>query len=168
MYNGRVKTLVLRAAFVAIPFMIVACDYGMSIRQVNPPDRVTRGSATTNAQIIVNVETAESLIGNISYLTGVKLTNVSSASITVFKIDLLAKNKTYENEPSRFTVYPLTIQPGGTERVPAYFHLDDDVWNTFQKPADLRVYYRIGNEQRVAHASIIGEEKGLKQLFHRD
>jgi hypothetical protein len=168
MYNGRVKTLVLRAAFVAIPFMVVACDIGLSIRQVNPPDRVSQGSAPKDAQIVVNVETMERLIGNTSYLTGVKLTNVSGVSVAVSRIDLLAQNKTYENEPTRFTVYPLTIQPGGVERVGVYFRLDDDVQNTFQKPADLRVHYRIGNEQRVAHASIIGEEKGFKQLFHRD
>jgi hypothetical protein len=168
MYNGRVKTLVLRAAFVAIPFMVVACDFGMSIRQVNPPDRVSQGNAAKDAQIVVNVEATERLIGNTSYLTGVNLTNISDVSIAVSNIDLLAQNKTYENEPTRFTVYPLTIHPGGTERVGIYFHLDDDVWNTFQKPADLRVYYQIGNEQRVAHARIIGEEKGLKRLFLRD
>lgn len=164
MYNGRVKTLVLRAAFVAIPFVIVACDYGMTIRQLNSP---SQGSSTKGSQIVVNVETAERLIGNTSYLTGVQLTNVFEESVTVSNIDLSAQDKTYENEPTKFTVYPLTINPGNTERVGVYFHFDDDVWNTFQQPADLRVYYRIGNEQNVAHASIIGEEKGFKRLFFR-
>ena len=167
MYNARVKTLVLRAAFVAIPFVVVACDYGMTIRQLNSPDRVSQGSSTKDSQIVVNVETAERLIGTTSYLTGVKLTNVSEESVTVSNIDLSAQNKTYENEPTQFTVYPFKINPGSTERVGVYFHFDDDVWNTFQQPADLRVYYRIGNEQNVVHASIIGEEKGFKRLFFR-
>ena len=90
MYNGRVKTLVLRAAFVAIPFVIVACHYGMTIRQLNSPERVSQGSSTKDhPQIVVNVETAERLISNISYFTGVKLTNVYGASIAVYNIDLL-------------------------------------------------------------------------------
>jgi len=136
----------------------------MTIRQLNSP---SQGSSTKGSQIVVNVETAERLIGNTSYLTGVQLTNVFEESVTVSNIDLSAQDKTYENEPTKFTVYPLTINPGNTERVGVYFHFDDDVWNTFQQPADLRVYYRIGNEQNVAHASIIGEEKGFKRLFFR-
>jgi hypothetical protein len=139
----------------------------MTIRQVTAPDRVSQGSAATDSQIVVNVETTDRLIGNTSYLARLKLTNVSGASVAVSNIDLFAQNKTYGNVPTRFTVYPFTIEPGGVERVGVYFRLDDDVWNTFQQPADLRVYYRIGNKQNVAHASIIGEEKGFKRLFFR-
>jgi hypothetical protein len=165
MYNSCVKTAVLRTIFITILFLIVGCDYGMSIRQVNAPDRDPQG---TDAQIIVSVETAQPLIGTRSYIAVGKLTNISGASITVSKVDLFAQNKTYEDEqPTQFTPFPLRMPPGGTERVGAYFRLDDDVYNTFQKLAYLRVYFRIGNEERVARVSIIGEEKGFKQLFHR-
>lgn len=148
--------------------MLVACDFGMSIRQASPSDRASQGDTAKNAQLVVKVETTERLIGNKSYLTGVKLTNVSDASIAVSKIDLLAQNKTYENEPDRFTAYPLTIKSGATERVPIYFHFDDDVWNTFKKLADLRVYYQTGNEQTVAHTGIIGEENLFERMLVRD
>jgi hypothetical protein len=162
MYNRIVKRLVLRAVFVAIPFMILACDYGMSIRQVNSPDHVSQESSTKDSQIVVTVEPAERLIGETWYSTGVRLTNDSREPVLVSNIDIFAQNKIYQNEPTQFTTYPLRINPSGTERVGVYFRLDDDVENTFRNAADLRVYYRIGNEQRIAHARIVGGGIGSK------
>jgi hypothetical protein len=157
-YNARVKTLVLRAAFVALPFMVVACDIGMSIHQASSPSHVSQGSATTGAPVIVNIKTRKPLIGETWYATEVDLTNTSSSPISVYKIDLSAQHKTYKNEPSSFAVYPLTVQAGSTGIVGVYFRLDEDVWTTFHQPADLLVYYRIGNEQKVASASLIGDK----------
>jgi hypothetical protein len=58
--------------------------------------------------------------------------------------------------------YPLTVSAGKTQTLPLWFELKDYVKETFKTPAELRVYYRNGREESVAHAFIVGGPLDMK------
>jgi hypothetical protein len=145
--------LFLKTAFIATSTLMVACDPGLSIRQVDPQKQLSSGTATLNAQVVVQVERRDQLIGSTWYMTKVKVTNVSRSPMTVFSVDLSVQNKLYTNKAPE-VVYPLPIQPGGVKILGVYFALDDDIQKTFQQGADLWVHYRIGGEDGTANAHL--------------
>jgi hypothetical protein len=138
-----------------MPLLMVACDPGMSIRQVKSPVQGTIRSAASDAEVIVSVNTTHQLIGVTFYEPKIKVTNVANQPITVTNIELLARPKMYANEPPQPAQYPLRMQPGSTEVLQGMFWLDEDVQNTFQKPAELLVHYKIGDRPGIARVSVI-------------
>jgi hypothetical protein len=53
--------------------------------------------------------------------------------------------------------YPWTVPASKTETLPLlWFDLKDSVKQTFKTAAELRIYYRSGGRESVAHAFIIG------------
>jgi hypothetical protein len=146
---------VLRIVFVSMPLLMVACDPGMSIRQVKSPVQGTVRSAAAGAEVIISVNTTHQLIGVKFYEPKITITDVANQPITVTNIELLARAKTYAIEPLQPAQYPLRLQPGSTEVLQGTFWLEDDVQNTFQKPAELLVHYKIGDKQGVARVRVI-------------
>jgi hypothetical protein len=148
---------VLRTVFVSMPLLMVACDPGMSIRQVKAPLQGTVRGAASDADVIISVNTTHQLIGVKWYDPRIKVTNVSNQPITITNIELFARAKTYANEPPQFqpAPYPLSMAPGSTEVLQGNFWLDEDVQNTFQKSAELLVYYKIGEKQGIARVRVV-------------
>jgi hypothetical protein len=103
----------------------------------------------------VSIKQTRQLIGEKFYFPEVKVTNSSGSPITVTNVELAARNKTYANKPPRPETYPLTIPPGGTETLEVIFRLDDDLYETFQGPVELRVHYRTDGMLQLARASVI-------------
>lgn len=142
--RSRLKILLL-----AIPIVAAACDPGMTIRQ-------TDTGGPTNQSVKVSVKTEDPLIGETWYAPDVAVTNSTGATITVTKAELVAGGTTYQNKPPGDAKYHLTIASGKTEALPVWFDLKDDVERAFAKPAELRVYYRSGNEDSVSSAFMAG------------
>jgi hypothetical protein len=128
----------------------------MTVRQLKSSDQAPHGSTMPAPQVIVHIKTTRQLIGETWYAPEVKVTNSSKAPITITDVKLAARSKTYTNMPSRPEIYPLTIQPGGTETLDVMFRLDAAVYKTFQQSAELLVQYRSEGTQGIAHASVIG------------
>jgi len=145
---------VLKTVFLVATILMVACDPGMTIQQVKSLDEAASGSTTPAPLVVVRVKPLSTLIGSKLYIPEVRVTNSSGSPITVTRVELSAKGKTYENQPPRPDNYPLTIQPGGTQILEVMFQLDDTVHETFQHPADLLVHYRTGEKQQLARASV--------------
>jgi hypothetical protein len=150
-------TRILRTVLVSMPFLMVACDPGMSIRQVKAPVQATIGNVASDADVIVSVNTTHQLIGVNWYEPRIKVTNVSNQPITVTNLELFARAKAYANEPPQFqpAPYPLRMEPGSTEVLQGMFWLDEDVQNTFQKPAELLVHYKIGDKPGIARVRVV-------------
>ncbi|MGC2832488.1 MAG: hypothetical protein WB994_22835, partial [Candidatus Acidiferrum sp.] len=100
---------VLRAFFVSMPLLMVACDPGMTIRQVKSPDDARGANPTTALSVVVKIKSTRQLIGVKFYDPEVEVTNESGSPITITKVELAAGNKTYINKPPRPEAYPMTI-----------------------------------------------------------
>jgi hypothetical protein len=148
--------LVGKAVLIAMPVLTVACDPGVSIRQVKLQGQSTIGSATPETQLVLEVKTTRQLIGETWYDPEVKVTNSGGLPITITNIELAAKRKTYANTPPQPEIYPLTIQPGNTKTIDVMFRLDDAVYKTFEQAAELSVHYRSGEKQETVRVSVIG------------
>jgi len=105
--------------------------------------------------VVVNVTTTRQLIGETWYAPKVKVTNESNSPVTVTNIELFVRSKTYANK-TREAAYPSTIKPECTEALEVLFRLDEDVKKTFREPTELLVYYRIGEKQQIARATVTG------------
>jgi len=130
--------------------LTIGCDPGMVIRQTSSL------GAAGGASVVVYVKTSHPLIGETWYAPGVEVTNSSDSPITVTSVELAARSVTYANNPGRAGTYPLIVPPGKTEALDIWFDLHDDVKNTFQQPAELRVHYRSSGTEKIARANIMG------------
>jgi hypothetical protein len=133
----------------AIPIAAAACDPGMTIRQTNT-------GGPSNQSVKVSVKTEKPLIGETWYSPDATVTNLTDAPITLAKVELIAGGTTYQNKPPGDSKYPLTIAAGETGTLPVWFDLKDDVERAFEKPVELRVYYRSGNKDFVSSAFMTG------------
>jgi hypothetical protein len=146
----------LKILFLATCVLIVACDPGMTIRQVKPTLETYSKSNLAVAQVIVAVQTTRPMTGVTWYAPGLKVTNSLQSPITVINAELATTSELYTNKPLTPGTFPLAIAPGSTETLGVWFDLKDDVWNTFRQTAELRVHYRNGSNEEIARANVIG------------
>jgi hypothetical protein len=154
LYNAHVMNLVRRVTLAALPFLVVGCDPGISIRQVNSAEYAPNEKTTLDDRVVVNAKTKLQFIGDTRYMPEVKVTNASGSPITVFSIDLSTRKKTYTSKVLPPPTFPLTIQSGSTETIGIDFNLDEDVQKTFQQTAELWVHYWSGGKQEIARAHL--------------
>jgi hypothetical protein len=147
--------LICNAFFIATLLLLIACDPGVSIHQITSQNPAIVGSTATDSRVVVNVTTTHQLIGETWYAPKVKVTNESNSPVTVTQIDLFVRSKSYANKTGKAGAYPLTINSGSTESLDVLFRLDEDVQRAFQEPTELLVYYRIGEKQQIARATVI-------------
>lgn len=145
---------VLRTFFVSMPLLMVACDPGMTIRQVKFPDDARGANPTTTPSVVVNIKPTRQLIGEKFYYPEVEVTNTSGSPITITNVELAAGNKTYFNKPPRPETYPLTIPLGGVGTLEVLFLLDHDLYETFQGPVELRVHYLTDGKLQLTRTSV--------------
>jgi hypothetical protein len=134
--------------------LMVACDPGMTIRQTKS---LPKGRRAAMQAVALHVKTSHPLIGQTWYAPEVKVTNPFDSPITITSVEFVTRRETYANKTARPGAYPLVIQPGSTEILHFGFRLNDDVKKTFLKQsAELRLRYRTGNKEEIAHTNIIG------------
>ncbi len=160
---GGSMTIVMRVFFpfsIALLLIFAACDPGMTIYQTN-----TNQNNPVPEPVTVRVKASHPLIGETWYApdNDVTVTNPLDKPIVITKVERLANGTTYQHKHTGATnEYPLTVSAGKTETLPLWFDLKDDVWETFKTPAELRVYYRNGRDESVAHAFIVGGPLDMK------
>ena len=138
----------------SVPAMLVsavACDPGMTISQTSTP------GASASREPSVRVKTSHVLSARNWYSPDVSITNSSEAPITVTRLELTTRSAKYENAPRRAGTYPLPVPPAGTADLDVWFDLQSDLATTFSAPAQLRVFYQIAGQERVALASVKGQ-----------
>jgi hypothetical protein len=132
--------------------LIIVCDPGMTIRQVEP----TKEGISTSPQVTIQVETSHVLVGETWYAPVVRATNSSGTAIAVAIVEFTVGKRTYENRPHRVASYPTLIRPGETQILDVSFDLNSSVRTTFRTSAELRVHYRSGDKDEIAVIPIVG------------
>ena len=144
------------AILAAISALMMACDPGVSIRQIKSQGQTIVGRVAAENKVVIDVKTTRQLIGEAWYDPEVQVTNSTSSPITIESIELATRDKTYTNTSVRPETSPLKIQPGSTEALHVLFRLDDAVYKVFKQPAELRVHYQSDGAQGIARASVVG------------
>lgn len=133
----------------AIAMILVACDPGISIRQIN--------NGKPQGDLIIQITTAHQLIGESWYSPHIRATNRSSKPIVVAGIELVTSTATYDHKAVHPSMkYPVNIAAGETEKLPANFRFQNGVYKEFKNPAELRIHYRVGSIDEIARATVIG------------
>jgi hypothetical protein len=141
----------LKKVLLAVPLVAVACDPGMTIRQMSSVN------VTADQRVTVQVKTTHPLIGETWYAPDdATVTNLSDRPITVTNVELIASGTTYPNKAPGIAKYPLTIPIGKTETLPVWFDLDGGVKRTFERTVEFRVQYRSGGKDSVSSAFMVG------------
>jgi len=137
----------------------MGCDPAISIYQVKLVHPAVPASAK-QPELSVNVKGYRNLIGEGSYRPEVTIKNLSSSQATIIGMELITTRKNYTDKPSPEGLYPLILQPGATAVLHAEFELDQGLLNTFSKPAELLVHYRIENQNEIVKTRLVsGAEK---------
>lgn len=137
---------------ISISIILAGCDPGMTIRQVNPGDQPNRERVSPG--LTLHISTKHPLVGETSYATDVQVTNAVGNPIIVTRVELVTADAVYHNEPSSRVSYPFSVATGETASLETYFRLRTDVYDAFKQRGQLRVHYRIGQEERTADATL--------------
>jgi hypothetical protein len=135
----------------AAAILLIGCDPALTIHQAEPTNEVS-----ANRQVTIHVKATHQFIGNTWYAPEGKVTNSSGAPLAVTKVELAEGKATYENKPRRAGSYPVPISPGDTEVLDVWFDLNESVRKIFHAPTELRVHYRSGDKDEIAHTTIVG------------
>lgn len=137
--------------------LIVGCDPGITIRQVNSARRPARGAAAPAPHVILEVKNYHRLAGELFYEPTVQIVNLSDSPIAITGCELVSKHGSYPNTPRQADMYPLGITARGTATLTVGFDTPHGLDTTFKRVAELRVHYRIADSDEVASASLVGK-----------
>jgi hypothetical protein len=132
---------VVRTLILPVLILVVACDSGMSVRQVNSVVEPESADVTAFPQISIDVNTTQLLIGQRLYDPRVTATNLSDIPVTITSIELLAGSRTLQNGLYAKRDYPVNLPAHSTVPLGVYFRVSDGAAKTFNNPAELRVHY---------------------------
>jgi hypothetical protein len=144
----------MRRGFVAfvlpLPLLIVACDPGVTIRQVDSPKEIGKLSG-----VILRVKSVRELIGTTYYPAQMTVTNNSEATVLVTGIELATKQRIYTDSSPRPQDLPVEVLANQAHDFTVLFRLDDAVYKTLKEPTELRVHYRSGSREDTARIAIV-------------
>jgi hypothetical protein len=132
---------------------LVACDPGMSIRELKSEVDSENTTTTAIPKISVDVKTTHQLIGENWYSPRVVVTNSSNVAVTITNIELVAGAATYENTP-RMARYPLNVPAHDSVPLDVYFHFSKGVDGVFKNPSELRIHYLSVRDTGVARITV--------------
>jgi len=123
--------------------LLVACDPGMTVRQINSFVESENAAVHGIPQISVDVKTTHQMIGEGWYGPRVTVTNSSDIPITITGVELIADGTTFQNQPLAVKDYPVTLPAHSTVPLGVYFRFGTgmDVDRVFKKPGELRIRY---------------------------
>lgn len=140
-------------------FLLLGCDPAINIHQVKLVHPAIPTSTKT-PELSVSVKSYRSLIGEGWYEPEVTIKNSSNFQAAVTGVELVTTRKTYTDKPSPEGLYPLILRPGAAAVLHTQFELDQGLLNTFSKPAELLVHYRIENQNEIVKTRLVsGAEK---------
>jgi hypothetical protein len=134
-------------------FLLLSCDPAINIYQV----KSVHPAIPTNAKqrLSVSVQSYRSLIGEDWYKPEVTIKNSSKYQVAITGMELITSRKTYADKPSPEGLYPLILRPGAAVALHNEFELNQGLLNTFSKPAELLVHYRIENQNEVVKTRLV-------------
>ena len=135
---------------------VVACDPGMTVRQINSSVESENTAVNAIPKISVAVRTTHQLIGEEWYDPQVTATNPSDVPLTITSVELIAGKQTFKNEDRAAKDYPITLLPRSTVplSVDFKFSTDVDVNRAFKNPGELRVHYSSQQGAGIASATV--------------
>ena len=107
--------------------LLVGCDPGMTVRQINSSVESESAAATTIPKISVDVKTTSQLIGQRLYDPHVVATNLSDAPVTITSIELIAGSRTLQNGTHAAKDYPVNLPAHSAVPLGVYLSLSDGV-----------------------------------------
>jgi hypothetical protein len=131
--------------------LLVACDPGMTIRQVQ-----SRTSSTSHEQLVIEVSPVNEFMHSRFYGTKTKLTNISNSSIVITGCQLVDRNTAYQSRLGGGESYPIELAPGMSKEFGPFFELPGPVREVFKKPSELLVHYSIEGREEIARAILLG------------
>ena len=154
MYGPAILNVMRKVVLVVLGLAAVSCDPGMEIRQL---DQVARSA---DSVLIVQVPKSRNLIGEGFYAPeGVEATNISTASLSITRVELMSGEKTYAWKQVGPGKYPINLEPGASAKLPIWFDLKPSYLSAvFKKPVELRVSYETGGQKNYVSAFFVGKE----------
>lgn len=146
----------VRTLMVLVLILFVACDPGMTVRQIDSSVESEGATTTTTPKISVDVKTTDQLIGERSYRPRVTLTNSSDFTITITEVDLNAQGAIYKNRPYDAKYYPLRVPPQSTVPLDVYFRFAEGIYKIFKDPCELRIHYSSQQGTALARITVAG------------
>jgi hypothetical protein len=120
---------------------LVACDPGMTVRQINSFVQSENVAVTAIPKISVDVKTTHQFVGENWYTPQTIVTNPSDFPITITGVELVADGSTFQNEPRVANHYPLNVPAHDTAALDLNFRFSDGVSKVFKNPGELRIHY---------------------------
>jgi hypothetical protein len=136
--------------------ILVACDPGMTVRQINSFVQSENVAVTAVPKISVDVKTTHQLIGENSYSPQSIATNTSDFLITITGVELVAEGTTFQNKPRVGNYYPLNVPAHDTAALDVNFRFSDGVSKVFKNPGELRIHYSSQQGPGVARITLAG------------
>ena len=136
--RGRGETCI-RTVLLLELIILVACDPGMAVRQINSLVQSENVAVTAVPKISVDVKTTHQLIGENSYSPQSIATNTSDFLITITGVELVAEGTTFQNKPRVANYYPLNVPAHDTAALDVNFRFSDGVSKVFKNPGELAI-----------------------------
>lgn len=146
------------AALTLSALLLLGCDPGIAIHQVNAMSKRAPQVAVPQ-RVSLQVSTFRTLAYSGFYAARMKITNSFGTELTVYKVELIAREAVYEPKGPSSLRYPVVVGPGVEANLEAWFDLKESLHATFTKPAELRVYYKSAEHDETASAML---ESGLR------
>lgn len=145
-----------RTLLVLALLSLVACDPGMSVRQINSFVESKNRGVTAVPKLSVDVKTTHQLIGERWYDPQIIATNSSDIPITITSVELIAGTATFQNRPQAAKDYPVTLPAHRAAPLNVDFRFSDDldVHKVFRRPAELRIHYSTERGSGLAHITV--------------
>src|SRR6266481_7836120 len=119
--------------------LLAACDPGITIRQPSVSNASSDSANSNLGNLEIKVEPSSLLVGSTWYVPKFKIANRYREAVTITDVQLTGLGVTYTNDVHDPKMYPATIPPKNSAELAAAFHLQTDVKEFFDRPAQLRV-----------------------------
>jgi len=145
-----------RTLMVLALISLVACDAGMSVRQINSFVESENAGVTAIPKLSVDVKTAHQLIGERWYSPQIMGTNSSDIPVRITSVELVAGGASFQNRPRVAKDYPVTLPANSAAPLNVDFRFSNglDVDKVFRKPAELRIHYSSEQGAGLAHITL--------------
>ena len=146
----------IRVVLVLGLIALVACDPGMTVRQINSFVQSENVAVTAIPKISVDVKTTHQLVGEHWYSPQTIATNPSGFPIKITGVELVADGTTFQNKPRVANYYPLELPAHDTVALDVNFRFNDGVSKVFKNPGEVRIHYSSQQGAGLARVTVAG------------
>jgi hypothetical protein len=127
-----------RVLLLLATILLVGCDPGMTVRQVNALVQSENAAVTSIPKISIEVKTTHELIGASWYDPRVIVTNSSDIAVAITRVELIAGGIVFQNEPHAEKHFPVILPLHNPVPIDVYFSFGNGVYldKIFKNPAN--------------------------------